>query len=135
MTPRKLFVNLPVQDLERSKAFFASLGFTFNPQFTDENATCMIVSEEAFVMLLVKPFFQGFTKREICDTGTHTEALLALSCQSRTEVDQMVEKALSRGGSPAMEPMDHGFMYAWSFYDPDGHHWEVTWMDPKAIAN
>ena len=92
-----------------------------------------VVSEQAFVMLLTKPFFQGFTKRKIGDTSTHTEVLSALSCGSRAEVDEMVEKAVAAGGSHAMDPQDHGFMYAWSFYDPDGHHWEVFWMDPRAV--
>lgn len=133
MPSRKIFVNLPVSDLKRSVDFFAGLGFTFNPKFTDEKATCMIVSGEAFVMLLVRPFFQTFTKREICD-DKHSEALLALSCESRAEVDALVKKALATGGSPALDPQDHGFMYGWSFYDPDGHHWEVLWMDPAAAS-
>ena len=130
--PRKLFVNVPVRDLKRSMDFFAALGFTFNPKFTDQNAACMIVSDEAFFMLLVQPFFRGFTRRELCDTSTHTEALFALSCSSRDEVDQLVTKALAAGGTHAMDPQDHGFMYASSFYDLDGHHWEVFWMDPAA---
>jgi predicted lactoylglutathione lyase len=129
---RKIFVNLAVRDLKKTKEFFSALGFTFNPKFTDDNAACMIVSDEAFVMLLNQPFFKTFTKREVCDTSKYTEGLLALSCDSRTEVDEMVKKALAAGGQPAMDPQDHGFMYGWSFYDPDGHHWEVFWMDPKA---
>jgi uncharacterized protein len=129
---RKIFVNLPVRDLKKTKEFFSALGFTFNPKFTDDNAACMIVSDEAFVMLLNQPFFKTFTKREVCDTSKYTEGLLALSCDSRAEVDEMVKKALAAGGQPAMDPQDHGFMYGWSFYDPDGHHWEVFWMDPKA---
>ena len=128
---RKIFVNLPVRDLKRSVAFFTKLGFSFNPKFTDENATCMIVNDEAYVMLLVEPFFRTFTKRQICDTTTHTEGLLALSLGSRAEVDQLVKTAVAAGGSHAVDPQDHGFMYGWSFYDPDGHHWEVFWMDPK----
>lgn len=132
-TARKLFVNLAVRDLNKTKDFFAALGFTYDPQFTDDKAACMVLSDEAFVMLLGEPFFQGFTARQICDTTTHTEALLALSCTSRDEVDQMASKALAAGGSPAMPPQDHGFMYTRSFYDVDGHHWEVLWMDPKAI--
>jgi uncharacterized protein len=132
MASRKMFVNLAVRDLNRTKEFFSALGFTFNPKFTDNNAACMVVSEEGYVMLLMEPFFKGFTKREICDTKTHTEALVALSCSSREEVDEMVRKAVAAGGSHAMDPQDHGFMYAWSFYDPDGHHWEVFWMDPAA---
>ena len=130
---RKLFVNLSVRDLERSKAFWTKLGFEFNPQFTDDKAACMILSEEAFVMLLVEPFFQTFTKREICDTTKQTEGLFALSCESKAEVDDIVAKAISAGGKHAMDKTDHGFMYAWSFYDVDDHHWEVLWMDPAAI--
>jgi predicted lactoylglutathione lyase len=130
---RKIFVNLPVRDLERSKSFFAKLGFTFNPQFTDDKAACMVVSPDAYVMLLREPFFRTFTKNDVCDTSRHTEGLFALSCDSRGEVDGMVRTALANGGRRAMDPMDHGFMYGWSFYDPDGHHWEVLWMDPAAI--
>lgn len=130
---RKLFVNLPVRDLKRSMDFFSQLGFTFNPQFTDERAACMVISEEAFVMLLVEPFFKTFTKNGICDTRSHTEGLFALSCQSRNEVDEMVGKAIAAGGKHALDPMDHGFMYGWSFHDPDGHHWEVLWMDPSHV--
>jgi len=132
MTRRKLFVNLSVRDLKRSVDFFTELGFTFNPNFTDETATCMIVSEEAFVMLLVANRFADFTTKQICDTSTHTEALLSISCESRAEVDTLVQRAIAAGGKHAMEPQDHGFMYGWSFYDPDGHHWEVFWMDPGA---
>ena len=103
------------------------------PQFTDDKAACMILSDKAYVMLLSEPFFRGFTKNEPCDTSTHTEALLALSCESRAEVDSLVRQAIDAGGRQAMDPMDHGFMYGWSFYDLDGHHWEVLWMDPKAV--
>lgn len=130
---RTMFVNLPVRDLKRSMAFFAALGFDFNPQFTDEKAACMVVSDDAFVMLLSEPFFRTFTKREPCDTSRHTEGLFALSCESRAEVDDLVKKAVAAGGTHAMEAQDHGFMYGWSFYDLDGHHWEVLWMDPKAV--
>jgi hypothetical protein len=130
---RKVFINLPVRDLARSVEFFTRLGFAFNPQFTDENATCMIISEEAFAMLLVESRFKDFTKRQICDTRTSTEGLFALSCESRAEVDEMVNTAIAAGGTHAMPPMDHGFMYGWSFYDLDGHHWEVFWMDPTAV--
>lgn len=129
---RKMFVNLAVQDLERSKVFFSTLGFRFDPKFTDDKAACMIVNETAFVMLLTQPFFKTFTKRAICDTRQYTEGLLALSCESRTEVDSIVNTAIAAGGQHAMEPQDHGFMYGWNFYDLDGHHWEVFWMDPKA---
>ncbi|HET7824779.1 MAG TPA: VOC family protein [Anaeromyxobacter sp.] len=131
--PRKLFVNLPVRDLNASKRFFTQLGFEFNPQFTDEKAACMVVSDEAYVMLLTEPFFRTFTKRQLCDTSRETEGLFALSCESRAEVDDLVRKAVAAGGRHAAEPQDHGFMYGWSFYDLDGHHWEVLWMDPDAI--
>jgi hypothetical protein len=93
----------------------------------------MVVSEEAFVMLLTTPFFKTFTKNAICDTSAQTEGLFALSCESRAEVDDLVRKAVAAGGTHAMEPQDHGFMYGWSFYDLDSHHWEVIWMDPKAV--
>ena len=130
--PRKLFVNLAVRDLKRSMDFFSTLGFAFDPKFTDENAACMIVSGEAFVMLLSEPFFTTFTRHELCDTSRQTEGLFALGCASRAEVDEMVKTAIAAGGTHAMEPQDHGFMYGWSFYDPDGHHWEVFWMNPEA---
>ena len=130
---RQIFVNLAVQDLKRSIDFFDKLGFQFNPQFTDEKAASMMVNEHASVMLLSKPFFKTFTKREICDTRSQTEGLFALSCSTRAEVDEMVGKALANGGECAMEPQDHGFMYGRSFYDLDGHHWEVLWMDPKGM--
>jgi len=126
---RMIFVNLAVRDLKKSMEFFSKLGFEFNMQFTDEKAACMIISGDAFVMLLSEPFFQSFTKRQRCDTSRSTEALLALSCNSRAEVDAIVKKAIDAGGSHAMDPLDHGFMYGWSFYDLDGHHWEVMWMD------
>jgi uncharacterized protein len=131
--PRKIFVNLAVRDLDRTKRFFGELGFEFNPQFTDDNAACMVLSEDGYVMLLREPFFKGFTKRELCDTSRHSEALIALSCNSREEVDGLVKKAIAAGGSHAMDATDHGFMYGWSFYDLDGHHWEVLWMDPAQI--
>jgi len=130
---RKIFINLPVRDLKRSKEFFAKLGFEFNPQFTDDKAACMVISNEASAMLLVEPFFKTFTKKEVSDAAKQTEAILALSCDSRAEVDDMVKKAVAAGGKHAMDPTDHGFMYGWSFYDIDDHHWEVLWMDAKQI--
>ena len=130
---RKIFVNLAVKDLGKAVDFFTELGYSFNPQFTDEQATCMIVSDEAFVMLLVEDRFKDFTKKEIVDSTTHTEAILALSAESREQVDELVNKALAAGGQPANDPMDHGFMYGWSFQDLDGHLWEVIWMDPSAV--
>jgi predicted lactoylglutathione lyase len=130
---RKMFVNLAVGDLEKSKKFFSTLGFSFNPKFTDDNAACMVVSDEAFVMLLTRPFFKTFTRREVCDTSRCTEGLLALSCDTRAEVDELVKKAFVAGGQRGMDPQDHG--YGWSFYDLDGHHWEIFWMDPQAAQS
>ena len=132
-TPRKLFVNLPVRDLQRSIDFFETLGFTFNTQFTDANATSMLVGEDAYVMLLIRDYFTSFSKRPVGDPQQETNALLAITVNSRDEVDALVKKAVAAGGSHAADPQDHGFMYSWSFYDPDGHHWEVFWMDPSAI--
>jgi uncharacterized protein len=132
-TTRKMFVNLPVRDLNKSMSFFSTLGFTFNPRFTDEKAACMVVSNEAFVMLLTESFFRTFTHRRLCDTTRDTEGLFALSCRSRAEVDEMVNKAIAAGGTHAMDRQDHGFMYGWSFYDLDGHHWEAIWMDSKSV--
>src|SRR5262245_57615859 len=122
-TDRKIFVNLPVRDLKRARAFFASLGFTFTPKFTDDNGACMVISDEGYVMLLAEPFFKTFTRHEVCDTSRYTEALVALSCESRAEVDQLVRKAIDAGGRTAIPAQDHGFMYGSSFYDLDGHHW------------
>jgi predicted lactoylglutathione lyase len=132
-TPRKLFVNIPVRDLQRSIEFFEALGFTFNTQFTDATATCMLVGEDAYFMLLTTERFKDFSKRPVGDARKETSALFAISVNSRDEVDALVQKAVAAGGSHAADPQDHGFMYAWSFYDLDGHHWEVFWMDPKAI--
>ena len=131
---RKLFVNLAVDDLGRSVDFFTDLGFSFDPRFTDEQATCMIVSDEAFVMLLVENRFKDFTKKELADPTTETEAIVAVSAESREQVDEFADKALAAGGSPANDPMDMGFMYGRSFHDPDGHLWEVIWMDPSQIT-
>jgi predicted lactoylglutathione lyase len=129
---RMIFVNLAVRDLGKSMDFFKTLGFDFNLKFTDDKAACMIVSDDAFVMLISEPFFRTFTRREPCDTSRQNEALIALSCPSRAEVDSTVRKAIDAGGQHAMDPIDHGFMYGWSFYDIDGHHWEVLWLDPNA---
>ena len=128
-----IFVNLPVKDLKKTVEFFTKLGFTFNPQFTDENATCMIVGKDIFVMLLVEKFFKTFTKKEISDTTKNTEAIVALSAQSREEVDQMMEKVLDAGGREARDPQDHGWMYGRSFEDINGHLWEIFYMDESAM--
>lgn len=132
-TPRKLFVNLPVGDLQRAITFFEALGFGFNPHFTDASATCMLVGEDAYFMLLTRDRFTGFSQRPMGDARQQTNAMFAVSVNSREEVDAMVHKAIAAGGSPAVAAQDHGFMYGWSFYDLDGHHWEVFWMDPGAI--
>ncbi|MFR9673263.1 VOC family protein [Streptomyces sp. TR06-5] len=130
-----IFVNLPVKDLDRSREFFGTLGFTFSKQFTDENATAMEIDKEngIFAMLLVEPFFKGFTPKEIADATTTTEAIVALGLESREAVDTLVDAALAHGGSPANPPMEEGFMYGRSFCDPDGHLWEAVWMDPSAM--
>jgi predicted lactoylglutathione lyase len=128
--PKQLFLNLPVQDLKRSVDFFSALGFTFNPDFTDENATCMIVNENAYVMLLVEKFFATFTAKEVATTKGAAEAIIAYSVDSREEVDKAVRTALASGGSISQDPQDYGYMYNHSFQDPDGHLWEVFWMDP-----
>ena len=133
MASRKLFVNLAVRDLDRSVAFFKALGFSFDPRFTDETATCMVVSDEAFVMLLTENRFRDFTKKQLADAAAQTEAIVAVSAESRDEVDQLAEKALAAGASPANDPMDMGFMYGRSFNDPDGHLWELIWMDPATV--
>ncbi|MDT0344164.1 VOC family protein [Streptomyces litchfieldiae] len=129
----KIFVNLPVKDLARSRDFFTKLGYSFNPEFTDENAACLVISDDIFAMLLVEPFFKTFTKKEIADTATSAETIIALSADSREQVDELVDRALASGGRPSMEPQDHGFMYGRSFQDPDGHEWEVMWMDMSAM--
>jgi predicted lactoylglutathione lyase len=131
---RQIYINVSVRDLKKSMAFFSTLGFELNPKFTDDKAACVIVNEDAYVMLLSEPFFRTFTKREPCDTSKQTEAMFAVSCASRADVDAIVHKAIAAGGTHAMDPQDHGFMYGWSFYDLDGHHWEVMWMDPKAAS-
>jgi predicted lactoylglutathione lyase len=131
--PRKLFVNICVGDLQRSIQFFESLGFTFNTHFTDATATCMLVGEDAYFMLLTRDKFASFSKRPTGDPRAATDAMFAISVNSRDEVDQIVKQAIASGGSHALDPQDHGFMYGWSFYDLDGHHWEVFWMDPSAV--
>jgi uncharacterized protein len=130
---KQLFVNLPVKDLDKTMAFFASLGFTFNKQFTNEHAACMVISDTNYVMLLTEPFFKGFMKKEIADTRITSEVIVALSADSREEVDTVVKKAMDAGATKYAEPNDHGFMYQHSFQDLDGHLWEVFWMDPTAV--
>ncbi|KAE8559845.1 VOC family protein [Paenibacillus polymyxa] len=128
VTAKQIFVNLPVKNLQHSIDFFTTIGFEFNAQFTDEHATCMVVSEHIFVMLLVEERFKAFTSKEISDATKSTEAIVALSVESREKVDEIVHKALKAGGKPSNEPQDHGFMYGWSFQDLDGHLWEFFYM-------
>jgi predicted lactoylglutathione lyase len=128
-----IFVNLPVKDLGKSTDFFTELGFSFNQQFSDENAACLVISDTIYAMLLVEPFFQTFTKKEIADATKSTEAILCLGVESRQRVDELADKALAAGGLPANDTMDQGFMYGRSFQDIDGHIWEVMYMDPAAV--
>jgi uncharacterized protein len=125
----QIFVNLPVKDLSKSVEFFTKLGYKLNLKFTDENATCMIVGENIFVMLLVENFFKTFVPKEICDTTKSVEVLVALSFESRSAVDEMVRKAIAAGGSTYKEPIDMGFMYQHGFQDLDGHIWEIFFME------
>lgn len=129
----KIFVNLPVKDLRRSIHFFTQLGFSFNPQFTDEQATCMVIGENIFAMLLVQERFQDFTKKPIADATRSTEVLLALDAESREAVDAMIHRAVQAGGVVYAEPQDHGWMYGHSFADLDGHQWEILYMDENAL--
>lgn len=127
-----IFVNLPVKDLSQSMGFFKKLGFNFNPQFTDDTAACMVVSENAYVMLLTHPKFTAFAPNAICDARKSTEVLIALSCENRGKVDELVAKAVSAGGTIYNKPKDYGFMYGHGFQDLDGHVWEVFYMDASA---
>ena len=126
----QIFVNLPVKELGRAVAFFTQLGYSFNPQFTDENATCMIIGETIYAMLLVEPYFKSFTPKPVADAKKTTEVIVALSLESRAAVDAIVNKALAAGAKRYAEPKDHGFMYQWGFEDLDGHIWEYFWMNP-----
>jgi len=130
---RKIFVNLPVRDLKKSMSFFTKLGFTFNPQFTDASAACMVVSEDIYVMLLTQDKFKSFTPKQICDATKSTEVLVCLSSEGRAEIDELVRKAVAAGGTTYKEPQDYGFMYGHGFQDLDGHIWELAYMEPEAI--
>lgn len=130
----QVFINFPVKDLDKSKAFFEHLGYTFNPQFTNENAACMVISDTIYSMLLTEPYFKTFITKDIADAHTTKEVLICLSCESRTQVDEMVKKAIAAGGAAApAEPIDHGFMYYHGFEDLDGHHWEIMFMEPAHV--
>lgn len=127
-----IFVNVPVKNLEASKLFFEKVGFEFNPQFTDEKAACMVLGDNIFVMLLVESYFRSFINKEIADASSTTEVILAISADSREHVDEIVNRAFAAGAKEYNDPTDHGFMYAWSFEDLDGHLWEITYMDPSS---
>ena len=127
----QIFVNMAVKDLDKSVTFFTALGYTFNPQFTNENATCMIISDTIYVMLLTVPFFQTFTNKEIVDARKAVESIICLSADSKGEVNEMVDKAVAAGAIVPNPANDYGFMYQHSFEDLDGHHWEFVWMDPN----
>ncbi|MBS7564963.1 VOC family protein [Mucilaginibacter sp. Bleaf8] len=129
----QIFVNIPVKDLNRSVEFFTKLGYTFNAQFTNENATSMIISDSIYVMLLVEPYFKSFTKTEICDTTSYNESIISLSVENREAVDDMVRKAVEAGATTPNAPQDHGFMYGHGFKDLDGHLWEYFYMDPTHV--
>lgn len=126
---RQIFVNLPIRDMQKSQAFFRAMGWEFNPQFTNDQGACLVVADNIFVMLLVEPFFQTFTKLPVSDARKATEVLVALSCDDRAEVDALVAKAVAAGATTPNAPQDHGFMYQHGFADLDGHQWEVFWMD------
>lgn len=128
---QQIFVNLPVRDLPRSTAFFSSLGFAFDPEFTDEKAACIVVGENIYVMLLTEDFFKNFTSKELCDARRSTEVLLCLSCESRKHVDELVANAVTAGGSAPRPSKEHGFMYGHGFEDLDGHIWELMFMEPS----
>ena len=131
--PQQIFVNLPVKDLERSKAFFTHLGYSVNPQFTNEQAACIVISDTIYAMLLVEPFFKTFTKKAVVDATQSTEVLLCLSCDSREHVDALVSKALEAGGKAPMPKQEYDFMYGHGFEDLDGHQWELSYMDMSAV--
>jgi uncharacterized protein len=128
-----IFVNLPVKDLNKSKAFFESLGYSFNPQFTDEKAGCLVISETIYCMLITEPFFMTFTKKPIANAKEVTESILALSVDSKEEVDRFVDKAVSLGGKIYRDTDDYGWMYSRSFEDLDGHQWEILYIDINAV--
>lgn len=129
----KIFINLPVQDLGRSMAFFKAIGFSFNRQFTDKTAACMVISDDIYAMLLTHEKVRHFTKKEIADAHKTTEVLTALALESKAKVHELADKAIKAGAKEPRPPQNYGFMFARSFEDPDGHIWEVFWMDPAHV--
>ncbi|WRZ90259.1 VOC family protein [Streptomyces sp. NBC_01007] len=133
MYQQMIFVNLPVSDVDTSKKFFTELGYTINPQFSTDDCACVVISDTIIAMLLSKQRYADFTKKQIADATRTSEVLLCLSAESREKVDELVDAAIAAGGSGTGEAQDQGFMYGRSFDDPDGHTWEVMWMDPAAV--
>ncbi len=129
----QIFINLPVKDLSKAKEFFGALDYSFNAQFTDDKGACLVISDTIYAMLLTEPFFKSFIKKEIADTKTSTEVILALAIDSKANVDRMMEKVLAAGGKEVRDPQDNGWMYGRAFEDLDGHIWEIVWMDPSHI--
>jgi predicted lactoylglutathione lyase len=132
---RQIFVNLPIKDMARSQAFFKALGLSFNQRFTNDQGACLEIGESFYAMLLVKPFFQGFTSKPVSDAHQNTEVILALSVGSRAEVEAVMAKAVAAGATRSPDPKDHGFMVQDGFADLDGHQWEVFWMDESAAPD
>ncbi len=132
---KQIFVNLPVKNLQASLAFFRQLGFSFNEQFTDDNAACLVLGENIYSMLLQENYFKTFTKKPVADATKATEVLIAIDAGSKAEVDELVRKAVEAGGSTYMEPQDHGWMYQHSFADLDGHQWEIAFMDESMLSS
>ncbi|GGN76536.1 glyoxalase [Streptomyces albiflavescens] len=133
MYQQMIFVNLPVADVDTSKKFFTELGYTINPQFTTDDCACVVISDTIIAMMLSKQRYADFTKKQIADSTKTSEVLLCLSAESREKVDELVDGAIAAGGTATGETQDHGFMYGRAFDDPDGHTWEVMWMDPTAV--
>ncbi|WNO70620.1 MULTISPECIES: VOC family protein [unclassified Streptomyces] len=131
---QQVYINLPVKNLETTKAFWSKLGFSFNDQFSDEQGACLVISDTIYAMLLTEARYKDFTKKAVADASTTSEVIIALSAESRERVDELTDNALASGGSPAGETQDHGFMYGRSFQDPDHHNWEVIWMDMAAAG-
>lgn len=132
-TSKNIFINLSVKDLNKSTNFFRELGFDLNPLFSDETTSCMIISEHIYILIMIEEKFKGFSKKEIADTSTSAEAIFCLSAESREQVNELVNKALSSGGKTYSDPQDHGFMYGWGFQDLDGHIWEIAYMDENEM--
>jgi len=130
---KKIFVSLPVKDLENSKEFFNKLGYSFNHQFTDENAACMVISDDIYVMLITEDFFKTFTDKNIANAKNTTEVIICLNEESCERVDQHIDKATKAGGTEIREPQEYEYMYTRSFSDLDGHIWEIIWMNESAI--